>query len=177
MNENLFEILKRGFGREAGQEFLRRPDGTSLRYADLIALSGQFAAALRDLGVQPGDRVAAQVEKSPEALLLYLGTLRAGGVFLPLNTAYTAAEVRYFLGDAEPAVFVCRPETRSAMRALAAEVGVPATETLGEHGDGTLMGRVAAAAAARRWTCRAAARISPPSSTPRGRPAARRARC
>lgn len=145
MNENLFEILKRSFGRDTGREFLRRPDGSSLRYADLIAVSGQIAAVLRDLGVQPGDRVAAQVDKSPEALLLYLGALRAGGVFLPLNTAYTAAEVRYFLGDAEPTVFVCRPETEVAMRALAAEIGVPSVETLSEHGDGTLMARVAAA--------------------------------
>ncbi len=68
----------------------------------------------QDLGVKPGDRVAAQVEKSAEALMLYLGSLRAGAVYLPLNTAYTAGEIRYFLGDAEPTLFVCRPELEAS---------------------------------------------------------------
>ena len=81
---------------------------------------------LLDLGVKPGDRVAAQVEKSAEALMLYLGSLRAGAVYLPLNTAYTAGEIRYFLGDAEPTLFVCRPELEGQMAELARELGVAA---------------------------------------------------
>ncbi len=76
-------------------------------YADVVSLSGQFANLLQAAGVMPGDRVAVQVQKSVEAIALYLATVRAGGVFLPLNTAYTRTEVSYFLEDAEPAVFVC----------------------------------------------------------------------
>ena len=74
-------------------------------------------------GVKPGDRVAAQVEKSPTALVLYLATLRAGAVFLPLNTAYTMAELDYFIGDAEPALVVCDPAKREGIAAVAAKIG------------------------------------------------------
>ncbi|MDO8395117.1 MAG: AMP-binding protein, partial [Dietzia sp.] len=76
------------------------PDGTTLSYRDTAELVHRIAARLRADGVQPGDRVAMQVDKSPEAIALYLATLQVGGVFLPLNTAYTGREVDYFLGDA-----------------------------------------------------------------------------
>ncbi len=142
MNENLFEIFRRSFPADTGRVFLERPDGSVLSYADLQDLSGRVAQVLLDLGVKPGDRVAAQVEKSAEALLVYLGALRAGAVYLPLNTAYTVGEVRYFLGDAEPTVFVCRPESAEQMAALGAELGVPHVLTLGEHGDGSLWAKV-----------------------------------
>ncbi len=148
MNENLFETFRRSFPVDLGRTFLERPDGSLLSYADLLDLSGRVAQVLKDLGVQPGDRVAAQVEKSAEALLVYLGALRAGAVYLPLNTAYTAGEVRYFLGDAEPTLFVCRPELQAQMDSLARELGVPHLETLGEHGDGSFWARVQAAVAA-----------------------------
>ena len=78
MNENLFEIFRRSFPTDLGRIFLERPDGSVLSYGDLLDLSGRVAQVLQDLGVKPGDRVAAQVEKSAEALLLYLGSLRAG---------------------------------------------------------------------------------------------------
>ncbi len=148
MNENLFETFRRSFPVDLGQLFLERADGSSLSYADLLDQSGRVAQVLKDLGVKPGDRVAAQVEKSAEALMLYLGALRAGAVYLPLNTAYTAGEIRYFLGDAEPAVFVCRPELREAMQELGKELGVPHVETMGEDGSGSFWTRVEAATAA-----------------------------
>ena len=148
MNENLFEIFRRSFPADLGRVFLERPDGSVLSYADLLDLSGRVAQVLKDLGVKPGDRVAAQVEKSAEALMVYLGALRAGAVYLPLNTAYTAGEVRYFLGDAEPTLFVCRPGARRRRwRRWAAELGVPHVLTLGEHGDGSLWAKVPAAVA------------------------------
>ena len=143
MNENLFEMFRRGFPADLGRTFLERPDGSRLSYADLLDGSARVAQVLKDLGVAPGDRVAVQTEKSAEALLLYLGTLRAGGVYLPLNIAYTAGEVRYFLGDAEPRLFVCRPELEASMAALGEELGVPHVLSLGERGDGSLWGRVA----------------------------------
>ena len=82
MNENLFEIFRQSFPADLSRTFLERPDGSRLSYGDVIELSGRVARVLQDLGVAPGDRVAAQTEKSAEALLLYLGTLRAGGVYL-----------------------------------------------------------------------------------------------
>ncbi len=145
MNENLFEIFRRGFPSDLDRVFLERPDGSTLSYGDLLDLSGRVAHVLQDLGVRPGDRVAAQVEKSAEALMLYLGCLRAGAVYLPLNTAYTEGEIRYFLGDAEPALFVCRPELAEAMAASGREIGVAHVLSLGERKDGSFWPLVEAA--------------------------------
>ena len=139
MSENLFTIFKNRFPADLSKIFLWRPDGSALSYADLVELSGSLANALKSLGVKPGDRVAAQVEKSAEALLVYLAALRAGAVYLPLNSAYTASEIRYFLGDAEPTLFICRPESAAEMRVVATEAGVPRVETLGSNGEGSLM--------------------------------------
>ncbi|MCO5071514.1 MAG: malonyl-CoA synthase [Rhizobiaceae bacterium] len=91
------------------------PDGRTISYRALIARSSQFANALVAAGVSPGDRVAVQIEKSWESIALYLATIRAGAVFLPLNTAYTPAEVSYFLSDAEPRIFVCDPARESSL--------------------------------------------------------------
>src|SRR5215218_6007017 len=137
MANHLYDLLRSG-AKDPEKTFAELIDGRWYRYQDVDDVSARFANALIDLGVEPGDRVAVQVEKSIEAIMLYLGTLRAGAVFLPLNTAYTAAEIRYFLGDAEPTLFVCRPELAAPMRELAKEVGVPHVETLGETGDGSL---------------------------------------
>ena len=139
MSENLFTIFKNRFPADLSKMFLWRPDGSALSYADLVELSGRLANALKSLGVKPGDRVAAQVEKSAEALLVYLAALRAGAVYLPLNSAYTASEIRYFLGDAEPTLFICRPESAAEMQVVATEAGVPRVETLGSNGEGSLM--------------------------------------
>jgi malonyl-CoA/methylmalonyl-CoA synthetase len=90
--------------------FIKTADGRVVTYGDLFATSARYAQALKTAGVAFGDRVAVQVEKSPEAILLYLACLRLGAVYLPLNTAYTLAELEYFIGDAEPAVLVASPE-------------------------------------------------------------------
>jgi malonyl-CoA/methylmalonyl-CoA synthetase len=121
------------------QVFLATPAGRQITYGQLDGLTARFANALVDYGVVPGDRVAAQVEKSPEALLLYLATVRAGAVFLPLNTAYTLAELAYFICDAEPALVVGRPETGAALAQLIVDVGSAAkVATLGQNGEGSL---------------------------------------
>tara|TARA_B000000460_G_scaffold236433_1_gene198430 strand:- start:8671 stop:10194 length:1524 start_codon:yes stop_codon:yes gene_type:complete len=114
MTNTLFDALMAPHKGEA-RDFLILPDGSSLSYDDIHRLSGRLANLLTAQGVKPGDRVAVQVQKSPEALALYLATIRAGAVFLPLNTAYTPAEIAYFVGDAEPALVVCDP-ARAARR-------------------------------------------------------------
>ncbi|RTL94737.1 malonyl-CoA synthase [Ancylobacter aquaticus] len=114
-------------------------DGSAVTYGEMLALSARLAGLLVARGVKPGDRVAVQVEKSWPCLALYLATVRAGAVYLPLNTGYTLNEVRYFLGDAEPALFVCRPEIEAEARALAGELGVAGVETLDGEGAGSLM--------------------------------------
>jgi malonyl-CoA/methylmalonyl-CoA synthetase len=129
MNASLFARLTERFpGADA--PFAELTDGRGYTYGDLEQVSGRFAAALQGMEVRPGDRVAAQVEKSIEALMLYLATVRAGAVFLPLNTAYTPAEVEYFLTDAEPALFVCSPEKAAALRPKAEMAGAR-LETMG----------------------------------------------
>ncbi|MDB5450267.1 MAG: malonyl-CoA synthase [Phenylobacterium sp.] len=106
MSENLYDLLASRFPADRSRPCFLLSDGPEISYRALEAGAGRVAARLIAEGVQPGDRVALQVEKSPEAVMVYLGTLKAGAVFLPLNAAYTAAEVDYFSQDAEPRVFV-----------------------------------------------------------------------
>ncbi|HTT06529.1 MAG TPA: AMP-binding protein [Steroidobacteraceae bacterium] len=117
-----------------GREFLREPSGRSMSYEEAGARSAALARSLERFGVRAGDRVAVQVEKSSTAVLLYLAVLRLGAVYLPLNTAYTEAELEYFLSDAEPALLVCTPERAGALQALLARLQLPAPATLGSDG-------------------------------------------
>ena len=112
-------------------------DGRRISYRDLIARTGQFANLLVARGVNAGDRVAVQAEKSVENLVLYLAVVRAGAVYLPLNTAYTLNELDYFIGDAEPALVVCDPAKAEGIGALARKVGAR-VETLDASGGGSL---------------------------------------
>lgn len=139
MNHNLFETFAAKMRERADADFITTREGRHYSYTDALNISAQLAGALTELGVTQGDRVAVQVDKSPEAILLYLACLRIGGVYLPLNTGYTGDEIRYFLNDAEPALFVCRPKLEEKAQALAAETGCPAVATLGSAADGSLM--------------------------------------
>ena len=143
---NLFDLIAARAGR-ADQLALETGDATALTYDALIERSGRAANALVERGVEPGDRVAAQIDKSADTIVLALACLRAGAALLPLNTAYTLAELEYFLGDAEPALTVCRPESLSSVRELARTRGLPAVESLGAAREGTFAERIAAAAA------------------------------
>jgi len=129
MGNHLFDLIRARMPAAAAP-FALLDDGRRYSYADMVDVSGRFANVLVSLGVKPGDRVAVQVEKSIEALMLYLGAIRSGAIFLPLNTAYTPAEIEYFLGDAQPVVFVCDPARAEAMRPYAEEAGAT-LETLG----------------------------------------------
>ncbi|MDK4741590.1 malonyl-CoA synthase [Rhizobium sp. CNPSo 3464] len=140
MTNHLFDAVRQNAKPDAA--FIETSDGKVWRYRDVIEQSGRLAAALAAMGVKPGDRVAVQVEKSPEALLLYLACLRAGAVYLPLNTAYTFAELDYFIGDAEPRLVVVSPKTREGLGPVAARYGAR-LETLDEAGGGSLMAALA----------------------------------
>ena len=135
---NLYTQLQAGFPHDPGRIFATLRDGTAISYARLEQTSARYATLLVSLGVQPGDRVAVQAPKSIDMLMLYLACLRARAVFLPLNPAYTAGELDYFMRDAQPKLFVCDPAQVDAIRELAQAAGVAQVETLGEDGQGSL---------------------------------------
>jgi malonyl-CoA/methylmalonyl-CoA synthetase len=113
------------------------PGRRNWSWAEVGTAAALNSAALHAAGVRAGDRVLVQVEKSAEALLLYLGCLRAGAVFIPLNTAYTASELEHFLRDAEPRLLVCDPAKSSLLAPLAQRCGVARVETLAADGSGS----------------------------------------
>jgi len=136
MANHLFDAIRAAAAR--GAVFIETAEGRRWTYGDMLEFSGRLAGALQGLGVTPGDRVAVQVEKSPEALMLYLACLRAGAVYLPLNTAYTLAELDYFIGDAEPRLVVVAPKAAEGVRTVAGKHGAQ-VETLDEAGGGSLL--------------------------------------
>lgn len=135
-NANLFSRLFDGLS-DPKRLAIETQDGARISYGDLIARAGQMANVLVARGVKPGDRVAVQVEKSVANIVLYLGTVRAGAVYLPLNTAYTLNELDYFIGDAEPSLVVCDPSKAEGLAPIAAKVKAR-VETLGPDGKGSL---------------------------------------
>jgi malonyl-CoA/methylmalonyl-CoA synthetase len=136
MNGNLFATIE---GRivDPSLPFLITETGTVFSYGDMLAESGRYANAIASLGVKIGDRVAVQTGKQVHSVWLYLACLRVGAIYLPLNPAYTPAEVAYFVLDAEPALMVCEP---TGIGALRAGLGVPAPriETLDASSGGSL---------------------------------------
>ena len=121
-----------------GTPFLHLADGTIITHAYFLEQVSQMANALSALGVVPGDRVAVHVEKSPEALALYAACVKSGAVFLPLNTAYTPAELSYFVEDSGAALFLCDPFELNAVTDIAKATGA-ILHSLGAKGDGTFM--------------------------------------
>lgn len=138
MNDNLFSLLHQRAQSAPDQVLVTSPSGHGYTYAQAFELSARLATRLRRLGMQPGERLVAQLPKSPEMLLLYLACLRVGGVYLPLNTAYTPDELAYFLEDAEPAVAIAPAEDSPPLIGLAEQAGAT-VRTLGRHCDGTLL--------------------------------------
>ncbi len=136
---NLYDRFVECFTSRLAEPFIERPDGSTISYADLHAATGRIAHLFVSMGIRRGDRIAMQVDKSAEGLLVYLATLRIGAIHLPLNPAYTARELEYFLRDAEPALFVCNPANEAVLGPLCREIGVPHVMTLGKAGDGSLL--------------------------------------
>ena len=134
-DNHLAHRLARHLAALRDKPFAKRPGLADVSYGALFEGAERLAARLLGAGLKPGDRVAVQVEKSIEAVELYIGTVLAGGVFLPLNTAYTGAEVAYFLSDATPAVVVCDPSREAEIAPLA---GGARLFTLDAGGQGSL---------------------------------------
>ena len=143
---NLYSILEASFPTDRTACAIEsHGDGAPLLYswADLHRGSGRIANLLTALKLPAGSRLAAQVDKSVEALMLYLACLRAGIVYVPLNTAYRKAEVEYFIGDAKPAVVVCTQASFGWVGKAAFVGGAEVVYTLGSDRSGTLLDRAA----------------------------------
>ncbi|WP_323775690.1 malonyl-CoA synthase [Leisingera sp.] len=132
---HLIRLLRQSSLGRDDHVFARQPDGGMVTFGALFAGAERMAAALAAQGVRPGDRVAVQVQKTIQAIELYLGTVMAGGIFLPLNTAYTGPEVAYFVGDATPRVMVCDPTRLKEIRTIC---GASQVLTLDAAGQGSL---------------------------------------
>ena len=123
MSNHLFDLIVAKIP-DPEKIFIQSLDGGSISYRQMLSASARYAHALVRLGVEPGDRVAMQMEKSPAFLFIYLACVRAGAVFLPLNTAYTPHEVGYFLSDAQPKLIVCDPERADSLATQAKKADV-----------------------------------------------------
>lgn len=145
MNANLYALFRSRFPADLDDCWLETEDGLYYSWRDLERGTAKIANLLASLDLAPGSRIAAQVEKSPEALMLYLATVRAGYVYLPLNTAYRASEVEYFIGNATPAVVVCSPKNFGWITQIAFRAGTRHVFTLDEphqgRNSGTLLSR------------------------------------
>ncbi|MEP7297842.1 MAG: malonyl-CoA synthase [Burkholderiales bacterium] len=145
MNHNLFSALRHAFPSDLDATAIETGDGPPLYYTwrDLERGTAMLANLLESLALQPGARIAVQTEKSVEALMLYLAVLRAGFVYLPLNNAYQSSEIEYFIGNAEPSVFVCAPRHFGWISRLAFSAGTAHVFTLGDDRSGSLLQRAA----------------------------------
>lgn len=135
---SFFALIQRRYPADPAQPVLETEAGRIVTYAELEAQTARHAALLHRSGARPGDRVAFQIEKSPEALILYLACLRAGLIALPMNPAYQSGEVGYMLADAEPALFVADPQRMAEFEPLARRAGVRQWFGLDAAGQGSL---------------------------------------
>jgi malonyl-CoA/methylmalonyl-CoA synthetase len=137
MANHLFDLIRRKMPDKIAP-FLIQPGKPVLSYGDMLSASSAISHVLVAQGVRPGDRVSVQVDKSADVLMLYLACVRAGAVFMPLNTAYTSAELDYFIGDAEPKLVVASPAKYQDVAAIAKKFGASCL-SLGTNGEGSLL--------------------------------------
>ena len=142
-NQNLFAALRAAFPQDLDSAAVETDDGLIYSWRDLDRATAMIANLLGALSLPEGSRVAVQVEKSVEAMMLYLATLRAGYVFLPLNTAYQSAEIEYFIANAEPAVVVCSGKNFGWVSKIAFKAGTRNVFTLNDDRTGSLLERAA----------------------------------
>ncbi|HSI55177.1 MAG TPA: malonyl-CoA synthase [Ramlibacter sp.] len=142
-NQNLFAALRAAFPADLDTAAVETDNGLTYSWRDLDRATAMMANLLVSLNLPAGSRIAVQVEKSVEAMMLYLATLRAGYVFLPLNTAYQGGEIEYFVGNAEPAVVVCSAKNFGWVSKIAFKAGVRHVFTLNDDRTGSLLQRAA----------------------------------
>ena len=142
-NLNLFAALREAFPFDLDSTAVETDNGLNYSWRDMERATAMLANLLVSLKLPAGSRIAVQVEKSVEAMLLYLATLRAGYVFLPLNTAYQSAEIEYFIGNAEPAVVVCSSKNFGWVSKIAFKAGTQNVFTLDDDRTGSLLDRAA----------------------------------
>ncbi|MEA3393049.1 MAG: malonyl-CoA synthase [Pseudomonadota bacterium] len=142
-NANLFAALRAAFPHNLDAIAIETDNGLNYSWRDLERATAMMANLLKSLDLPEGSRIAVQVEKSVEAVMLYLATLRAGYVFLPLNTAYQSAEIEYFVGNAEPAVVVCSSKNFGWVSKIAFKAGTQHVFTLDDNRTGSLLERAA----------------------------------
>ena len=142
-NANLFAALRAAFPADLNATAVETDNGLNYSWRDMERATAMLANLLVSLKLPAGSRIAVQVEKSVEAMLLYLATLRAGYVFLPLNTAYQSAEIEYFIGNAEPAVVVCSSKNFGWVSKIAFKAGTQNVFTLDDDRTGSLLDRAA----------------------------------
>lgn len=143
MSANLYAEFQDRFPANRSEPFIRYPDGVEISYEDLEHQTAELAGLLYQLEIRKGDRVAVQVEKSAQAVILYLACLRIGAIYLPLNPAYTQTELDYFLGDASPRLLVCDPSRTDELDALREKHGVSWLESMDHQGNGSLTDKMA----------------------------------
>ena len=141
MNQNLFAALRAAFPANLDSIAVETDNGLHYSWRDLDRATAMMANLLASLHLPAGARIAVQVEKSVEAMMLYLATLRAGYVFLPLNTAYQSAEIEYFIGNAEPSVVVCSSKNFGWVSKIAFKAGTQHVFTLDDDRTGSLLQR------------------------------------
>ncbi len=142
-NANLFVALRKAFPANLDEVAIETDGGLLYSWRDLERATAMLANLLQSLSLPAGARIAVQVEKSVEAVMLYLATLRAGYVFLPLNTAYQSAEIEYFIANAEPSVVVCSGKNFGWVSKLAFKAGTQHVFTLDDNRTGSLLERAA----------------------------------
>ena len=143
-DRNLFSALRDAFPADLDATAFETDTGLCYSWRDVERSTAMLANLLQGLDLPPASRIAVQVEKSVEAALLYLATLRAGHVFVPLNTAYQSAEMRYFIDNAQPAVVVCTGANFGWLSKIAFIAGVQHVFTLDTDRTGSLLQRAAA---------------------------------
>ena len=131
MNHNLYKILYENFKSDLGKICIEIPDYKKISFKDLDILSAHFASFLNNLGLKKGDRMICQIDKSLSAIGLYLGCLRMGVIYTPLNTSYTNDEVEYFIKNIEPKLFVGRSKLNDDAENICSRLGVPFFKTIG----------------------------------------------
>ena len=139
-DQNAYAAFASRFSAHLQRRFVQSFDGRTLTYADVDRITAQIAGLLAKVGVRKGDRVAGLLEKSPEALLLYLAVARAGGIYMPISTGLRPPEIDYLLEDASPRVVVCAPEYEDVVGNAASSAGIERIFTLDAHGGGSLPG-------------------------------------